>query len=430
MKKRNKLSLHNLFSDNKFVLVISLVIAVVFWASVCISLAPETDVVIENVPVKIETENSVPSQYGLRMFGENNYTIDITISGSKYIVGGRSITAEDFNVTASTSLVTSAGTHSLQIKVSKASDTADFTIEDYSAYFINVYFDEYAEAQANIEVKVDSDEITSNDYIAGEDYITDRKTVLVGGPALEISKLSSVVAVVDIDRPIKESTAFNAMLSAVDKNGQELDYITIDGESNAAMAVTIPVYKKVVLPASVSFTNSPSNYVTAPLQYTVSPENAEVAILQNGTQSETLNIADVDFSVLKPGVNTLKFNLADVDNVKLLSDSTKTVTVKVDVPDVAQGTFDIQSNNISISNAPIDRSINFTSSKIKDVTIYGSEEEISTLNADNIKARIDFSNIEITDGRNTVTVPMYIKDSYGCWIYGTYEISFTSQKIN
>ncbi|MBQ8783026.1 MAG: hypothetical protein IJZ57_04565 [Clostridia bacterium] len=427
--KKKSFSLHNLFQDNKFVMVFSLVIAVIFWASVCIAFSPETEVVVENVPVEIDMENSVPSQYGLKMFGENNYTVDITISGSKYIIGGRSITADAFKVTASTSLVTSAGTHSLQLKVSKADESANFTIEDYSEPFISVYFDEYAEAQANIEVKVEGDKITSGDYIADENYITDRKTVLVGGPALEVSQLSKVIATVSVDDPIEKSTAFNAKLSAVGKNGNELSFITFDGESNPTMTVTIPVYKKVTVPINAGFSGAPSNYITNPLEYTCSPKTVTVALLQNGTETEALKVADINFTTLKPGTNSFRYNLSAVDGVKVISGEASYVTLRVTVPAQSEGTFDILSNNISISNAPIDRSVNFTSSKISGITVYGNEQELSALNSDTLKARIDLANVEIKDGLNTVDVPLYIKDSYGCWIYGTYEISFTSQKI-
>lgn len=428
MKKGN-FSLHDLFQDNKFVMAFSLVIAMVFWASVCIAFSPETEVVVENVPVEIEMENSVPSQYGLKMFGENNHTIDITITGSKYIIGGRSITADDFKVTASTSLVTSAGTHSLQLKVGKVDEGANFTIEDYSESFVSVYFDEYVETQSNIEINVQSNEIVPQGYLSDDNYITDKKTVMVGGPALEISQLSKVVATVSIDDPIKKSTAFNAGLSAVDKDGNELSFITFDGESKSAMTVTVPVYKEVTVPVTLTFSGSPPNYVSNPLEYTCNPQSVNVAVLQNGTETKELNIDNVDFTTLKPGSNSFKINLADLEGVKVISGEAKSVSVKVSVPDQAEGSFDILTNNISISNAPIDRSINFTSSTLRNVKIYGNEQEINGLKSDSIKARIDLSDVEIKDGVNKLSVPLYIKDSYGCWINGTYEISFRSENI-
>ncbi len=430
MNKSKKLTLHNLLADNKFVLVVSLLIAVVFWATVCISLAPETTVVIEDVPVKIETENSVPSQYNLKMFGEDNHTIDITIHGSKYIVGGKSVTADDFNVIASTSSVTSAGTHSLQLKVSKTSTSEEFTIEGYSASYINVYFDEYAEAQANINVVVSSDAVTEDDYVQDGNYITDKKTVIVGGPAMEISKLSAVVAQVKVDRPLRESTAFDASLVAVDKNNNELKYISFDGEKDVTMSVTIPVYKKVTLPVEIGFTNSPSNYITNPLSYKVSPSNVNVALLQKGTETKTLKVTEIDFSTLKSGVNKVRVNLSDVENIKLLDDSTKFVDIEINVPDVTSDTFNIKTDNISVSNGPVESSIRFNTESIKNVTIYGRESEINGLKADSIKVRADFENVELKEGKNTVVVPMYTRDLYGCWIYGKYKIDVTVEKVS
>ncbi len=427
--KNKKFTFHNLLADNRFVLALSIFLAIIFWATVCISWSPETQIVIQNVPVKIETENSVPSQYGLRMFGESEYTIDITISGSKYIVGGRSITADDFEVTASTTLVTSAGTHSLPLKVNKVS-TADFTIDDYSDSYISVYFDEYSETQANINVKVEGDNITSDDYIVGEDYITERKTILVGGPALEIASLESVNAVVNVNKTLKESTSLSASLKAVDKNGNELKFISFDGERNATMNVTIPIYKKVVLPVNIRFTNSPADYVTKPLEFTSSPENVEVAVIQNGTATDGFKVGDVDFSTLKPGVNSMKIDLSKAEGIMLLPDSPKTVTLKVTAPEKESRVFDIKCNNITISNAPIERSITFSNAEIKDVTVYGSESELKNLTSETIKVRVDFTDIEIADGKNTVTAPLYIKDTYGCWIYGEYKIEFTSEKIS
>ena len=298
MIKNKKFNLHALFSDNRFLLVISLIIAVVFWAAVCISFSPETEVVVENVPIKIDTENSVPEQYGLRMFGDNSYTVDITVSGSRYVVGGKLLSADDFKVTASTALVTSAGTHSLQVKVTKANESADFTIESISENFINVYFDAYAEKQANLVVNADTDNVAPDGYIVDSDLIMDTKTVLVGGPALEISQLDSVAANLNIDRELKESTAFNVPMVAVNKSGAALKFVTIDGEENATVTVTVPVYKVEELPVTVDFTNSPSKFVTDKPQYTCSPSSVKVAVLQNGTGMESLKIGTVDVALI------------------------------------------------------------------------------------------------------------------------------------
>lgn len=427
MKNNKKFSLHALLSDNRFLLAVSLVIAVVFWAAVCISFSPETEVVIENVPIKIDTENSVPEQYGLRMFGDNSYTVDITVSGSRYVVGGKLLSADDFKVTASTALVTSAGTHSLQVKVAKANESADFTIESISEAFINVYFDEYTEKQANLVVNADTDNVVPDGYMVDDELIMDTKTVLVGGPALEISQLDSVVANVTIDRELKESTAFNAPMVAVNKSGTALKYVTIDGEENASVTVTVPVYKIEDLPVTVDFTNSPSKFVTDKPQCTCSPSTVRVAVLQNGTGMESLKIGSVDFSSLKPGNNTLNFSLNDVDGIKPLTSTPSSVSVRISVPAAESTTISVPTDNISVSNAPEGYSIVFSSDKFDDVTVYGGMSELTSVSSGSLKVRLDLGSITVKPGRNTVSVPLYLKDTEGSWIYGKYTVTFTAK---
>lgn len=427
MKNNKKFSLHALLSDNRFLLAVSLVIAVVFWAAVCISFSPETEVVIENVPIKIDTENSVPEQYGLRMFGDNSYTIDITVSGSRYVVGGKLLSADDFKVTASTALVTSAGTHSLQVKVAKANESADFTIESISEAFINVYFDEYAEKQANLVVNVDPDNVVPDGYMVDDDLIMDTKTVLVGGPALEISQLDSVVANVNIDRELKESTAFNTPMVAVNKSGTALKFVTIDGEENASVTVTVPVYKIEDLPVTVDFTNSPSKFVTDKPQYNCSPSAVRVAVLQNGTGMDSLNIGTVDFSNLKPGNNTFEFSLDEVEGIKPLTSTPSSVSVRISIPAAESTKISVPTDNISISNAPEGYSIVFSSDKIDDVTVYGSISELTSISSGSLKVRLDLGSVTVKPGRNTVSVPLYLKDTEGSWIYGKYTVTFTAK---
>lgn len=68
----------------------------------------------------------------------------------------------------------------------------------------------------------------------------------------------------------------------------------------------------------------------------------------------------------------------------------------------------------------------FTSSRISNVTVYGSDSELSALAANGINARIDLSGISIKEGRNTVELPILLKDCDSCWAYGTYKISFVA----
>lgn len=423
MKRSKKFSLRSLVSDNRFILVCSLLIAVVFWAAVCISFSPETQVVIEDVPVEIDMKNSVPAQYGLQMFGEGSYSVDITVSGSRYVVGGKLLSKNDFNVTADTSSVTSAGTHSLQIRVSKANNSDDFTIDAVSESFINVYFDEYAEKQANIVVNVSANEsVVEEGFISGDDYIMDKNTVLVSGPAIEIAQLKNVAANVEIEKPLTQSQAFNVGLTAVNTNGAALRFVKIDGAESATAAVTVPVYKMTTLPVEVNFVNSPKNFVDNPISYTCTPSRLNVAVLQNGTEQTSIVAGKVDFSDVESGDNTFEFEVDNIDGVKKGSTSVKVITAEFSIPDVKSRTVSLLTSNLGVLNAPAEYEISFVNSRINNVTLYGSETEIDGLDADKITFSVDLASVNIEAGRNEIKVPLLIKGTESCWIYGTYTL--------
>ena len=54
MEKKEKLKISDLFYDNRFLLVFSLLAAVVIWLVVAVVLAPEKTVTVKNVPVTID----------------------------------------------------------------------------------------------------------------------------------------------------------------------------------------------------------------------------------------------------------------------------------------------------------------------------------------------------------------------------------------
>ena len=57
--KKKKISFKNLIYDNRFVLALSIIAAVIIWIVVAIQASPEDDRIIKDVPVKIEISNKI-----------------------------------------------------------------------------------------------------------------------------------------------------------------------------------------------------------------------------------------------------------------------------------------------------------------------------------------------------------------------------------
>ena len=61
-KKNTKYTLSSLLANNRFLLVISMIISCVLWVWVAIEQSPEVQRVINDVPVSIIYESSVPEK--------------------------------------------------------------------------------------------------------------------------------------------------------------------------------------------------------------------------------------------------------------------------------------------------------------------------------------------------------------------------------
>ena len=78
-KKANVKGLRSLLYNNKFVLLLSVILAFGIWIWVSIEKSPEVEVTISSVPVKIDMDNSVPAQLNLQIFGDNSYGRDFPV---------------------------------------------------------------------------------------------------------------------------------------------------------------------------------------------------------------------------------------------------------------------------------------------------------------------------------------------------------------
>lgn len=110
-KRRFKLSLMRILGNNRILMALSVIFAFALWMWVAIEKSPEVQTVITGVPIKIDLKNTIPEQLGLQIFGETNYTVDVTVTGKKYILS--SLKADDISVEANVNYVDSPGIKTL-----------------------------------------------------------------------------------------------------------------------------------------------------------------------------------------------------------------------------------------------------------------------------------------------------------------------------
>ena len=421
--KLKKLSLRQLFSNTKFLVVFSILVAFIFWIVVALEYAPVIENEIKDIPVKIDMNNSVPDKLGLQIFGQSDYTINVTVRGNRYIVGGDLLTADDFEATAQTAYVDSAGKHSLVVKVTAKDANADYEIISKSTDYIEVYFDKYAEKEVEVTPRIISelDDYTADDYMFDKaDIIYETKTVKVSGAQTEVNSITAAYADIPIEKKLTQSETIDA--SVVLSNGSDLDskYVKINGESRLTVPVTLPVYKMQTSAVSVSFKNTPSDYINSPLLYSISPSRVRVAVLQNGSDTtNSLEIGTIDFANITPSNGSFTFLASNVKTAKFL-DGTTSFNVEVNTDGLSTKKLEPNINSIMITGGSGVSGGNVDLSSIGSVTVVGTQTALASVNANMLEVNINLTNIKLEEGENTVPVTVTLKNSKNCWVSGSY----------
>ena len=414
-----KFKLKDLFNNDLFVLIFSLVAALVIWLMVVVNVSPATTRVIQDVKVTIDS--TVPSQFGLEVFGETEFSVDVTVSGKKYQISSAALSAEDVVVIAQTNSVDSAGKRVLQLKP-EIPDGADYTITNISSKTIEVYFDTAKTVQMVIEPQVVTDDfpIVEDGFTSGDINLSET-SVTITGPSTEINRIEKVVAKLELKKPLSSNKSADAEIILLsDKNRSDFKYVTTSIDK---VVLTIPVLQEKELETVVAFKNAPDNLVVTPLKYTISPAKDLFNIsVDDYEKTVDYTIGTIDFRTLSPSNRVFTFSAEDL---KLSEDSkTEEFVVTVDMSDISQEYFTLPTKNFVVNNP--EKEEYKISGLNKSVVVVGSAKDLESVTEDDIKVEIDLSDIDINKGQ-TITVPAVVTvDNAGCWICGNYsvEVSF------
>lgn len=416
MNRKMSAKSKGLFYNDKIVLLISFLLAIVAWVTVAIFASPATTRVIQGVKVVID--KNVPSQFGLEVFGESEFTVDVTVKGKKYLISSASLTADDIIVTAQTNNVDSAGKRTLTLKAESASGSTDYTISSISSKTIDVYFDTAKTVEMVIKplVVADGFNVVADGFTSGDINLSET-AVTISGPSTEVNRIESVVAKLVLDGPLSSNKSADASIVPLTDDGKSnFQYLTMSIDK---VVLTIPVLQQKELKTTVTFKNAPDNYVVTPLDYKVSPSKDYFNIsVDDYGKTNDFSIGTIDFKTLSPSNHVFSFDTKTLALSK--ESSTDTFTVDVDMSGITQEYVTYSSKKIKVNNP---KKITYNISGLnKSIVVVGTEKDLESITEDDIRVEIDLSELEIRKGQS-VTVPAVVSvKSASCWVYGTYSV--------
>jgi hypothetical protein len=419
--RRKRFSLLRLFSNNKAAFVFSAFTAVIIWVLVAIFFSPVEQRVIDNVPVVIDLNKSIPEKLGLQVFGQSEFKVSVTVSGKRYVISPTALSAEDIIVSANTNYVDSAGKNRLQLELSPKDPGADFEITGCSEKNVEVFFDHFLEKEYPVIPDISSANGAILEGFIQGDTVLSSDLVTVSGPATEVEKIKSVIAKVKIESPLQKTTTFDSTAIPINEYGGTLRYLTVN-DGFDVITVTLPVLKAAVLKTSVLFKNTPSYFADKPIISSCSPENLNVAmsaeLLENAS---VISVGSIDFSQIDTGLNKFAFKSGSLANAKVLDD-TEEIAVSFEISGFEKKILTVPVSNVVFKNADEGISVEVVGKEGINVTVIGLPEEIDKLTGNDISASIDAAQLGAEKGVRKAPADITISNTKSCWAYGSFTV--------
>ncbi len=423
--ERKKQRISDLFYDNRFLMVFSVLFAVIAWLIVATEFA-ETQNTISNVPVQINYSSINNNYGGLRPFLDKEYTVDVTISGKRYIVESDDI-KDDILVVADTSLVNSVGEFPLTLSVTSKSVRPEYEFVSISPQITDkITFDYLREQEFKIVPEIDfANNAVREGYHLGEISVSDVSSVKVSGPETAVRKVIGVYARAEHDGDLRQSTSVEATLVAVDKNGNPVQGVNFN-RTSSLVNIKVPVYSEQILPIVCSFSNIPSEYIgNIPFEYSVSPSSAKFGIFEGETEKENIELSTkIDFKRLHVGENKIPVKAVpnEFTGGILLDETVEEIIITVNVSDVVSRKLAALPENVKIENLPEGITADFSQFQFAEVTIIGPREYVEKINSENLILIADFGVYDEIES-DVLAVPVRLSDGY-CWSSGDYYAEF------
>lgn len=421
-KKKKSFSLRKLIYNDKYLIIISIILAVCIWIVTSMNLSPETTKTI-TVSVPVDFSESAAEQLGLKCYGDEKFDVDVTVKCKKYLA--KDISADDINVSLQTNYVTSSGNIDVPVKVDEG-ENSDFEVQSYYPTTYKAYFDVEQEKIVDVEIKYDSEDFIADGYIIGQPLLNE-SSLTVRGPKAYVSQVEKVLCDVSFKNK-KLTTTENMTVTplAVDLYGSDVRYISLvdsNGEKINSLDLTIPVLKQTVLPVSVEFLNKPSNINPNMFDIKYSLDKVDAGVLDSVDITSAV-IGQVDFSKLNLGKNEFNFNVQSLDSLLILN-PVKEIKVTMTVPSSYKSKgISVMTDNIKITNLPEDYKYEIIGISSNRVTAIGTEKNLESVDTKNVALNVNV----LQNGENleektyTFNAVALIEGSGDCWIYGDYTV--------
>ncbi len=408
-----------LFSNRKFLLILSLVLSFLIWYGFKQYYSPVTTRNIKNVPVSFISNTTIVSN-DLQIISHNVDNVEIVVAGKTANV--MKLSAADFTVTPSLSGINKAGEYTVALNYTRSSILSDFEVVSISPKTVKIFVDSVSTRTFD-KITPEANGITApatGGLIKETPRITDSAygTLTVSGAQTKVDKIETVVLRTTENKEIKQTTQFEASVVLLDSKGKAISQEGLDLSFDKA-DITVPISKTKEVSVNAIFTNAP-NKLFCDYSFDVST----VTLIGDPATLDAMSKVDlmpIDYSQVTKTNNVFecKFNLPAGVRVH---EGPETVKVTLDTASVRSKTIKVSNLQVTNVNSSLGKVVLNNSVS---VVIYGNKTDISKVTASNVTIVVNLGEYS-KPGKYTVPATIKLDGTYDSLWASTFEKEYTA----
>jgi len=392
-------------------ILLSVVLAMVFWMYVRKVEDPRITDTIHNVRVELTGVNVLTSQ-SLTVSELSHHTVDLRIEAPASVISNLIQYKDDLYIPLDVSrCVEGENRLEYQPKYPTNFNVSDVVLQSQEPNAIIVTVEKLFSKTCNVEFQLRGQ--VADGYQMGTPAV-EPSTVVVSGSVEDVNRVARVVAVLD-DEDLDERFSGDLPLTLLDSQGNVLEDLEVTLDAKTAYVV-VPVVVVEEIPLSVNVlagggaTIQDAVIDVEPRSIAISGEEKDI---KNLTE---LSIGSIDLAKVV-GTNTFTFPISLDPSLENVSGET-TATVTVTVEGLSTITLDV--DNIKVDNIPSGRSAAAVT-QMKQVTVRGKEADLAGIDASQVRIVADLSGVT-TIGQISVPARVYLNAGGTVGVIGEYTI--------
>ena len=405
-------------SQKAIYVVISVLVAVVFWLYVDNLGANESDIRLYNIPVTFVGENEELAERGLMLSSGGDTTIDLRLQGRRQVIS--KINKNNVKIFVDVRNISTTGIQILDYTISYPSNVSPTSVTVVSASMYKITVEVGELHSKTVQIITDIKGSVADGYMLHECTVSP-ETLTISGTEEDVEQVDHALVEVTLNNATASYSEY-LTYNLIDTQGQIVDQSKLRC-SEDKVRVEVPVVTLKELPLSVEFMESSGSRETD-ISYDISPKSVTVSGEESTLDKlDEIVVAQIDLSRVL-GDDTLEYEIPLPGGCTNESGTDK-VRVTIKFKNMQTETYEC--SNISFANVPDGYSATAITQSV-DVTLRGKQTELDKIGSKNIRIVADLGGLSTASGTYTTRAKVYVDGTDDVGAIGAYQIGYRLQK--